>query len=118
MCYRWLAVFLLTIIPLQLTWTAASAYCQHENGAASGHFGHHNHEHKAADGKDLTPDPTNTGWSDPDCTACHAECGFASTTTATLVSVFESDTLNAKYQFAFSPPPIKRIERPKWFGLA
>ena len=114
--HKWLAVFLLVLLPLQLTWAAASLYCQHESDVASEHFGHHEHEHKAVD-KDPAPDPAKTGGSDPDCAACHW-CNFVSTATATLPFVFETGILSTAYQPALSPPPIERIERPQWLGFA
>ena len=49
---KWLAIVLLVFLPLQFSWAAVASYCQHETGAAAKHFGHHAHQHKAADGKD------------------------------------------------------------------
>lgn len=43
---RRLAVFLLLLaLPLQYSWAAVGAYCQHEENAAEWHFGHHVHKH-------------------------------------------------------------------------
>ena len=54
-------------MPLQLSWAAMASYCQHKTGAAAKHFGHHDHQHKAADGKEKAPDPAKTGGNDLDC---------------------------------------------------
>lgn len=110
---KWLAVFLLLLLPLQITWAAANAYCHHESDVASEHFGHHDHEHKAVD----TKDPVKTDGGDSGCTACHW-CSFVSTPTATLPSVFETGILNVAYLPTLPPPPIERIERPQWLGFA
>jgi len=71
---KWLAIVLLVFLPLQFSWAAVASYCQHETGAAAKHFGHHAHQHKAADGQDASPDPAKTLGGDPDCASCHAGC--------------------------------------------
>ena len=55
---RWLAVFLLILLPLQLSWAVAAAYCGHDGqvegavitgsdgGAMPPHVGHHEHRHE------------------------------------------------------------------------
>ncbi|MET1115570.1 MAG: hypothetical protein ABWY08_11560 [Comamonas sp.] len=45
--HRLVLVFLLLLLPVQWTWAAASSICRHESGAASQHFGHHDHRHEA-----------------------------------------------------------------------
>ncbi|MBF8178743.1 MAG: cobalt-zinc-cadmium resistance protein [Burkholderiaceae bacterium] len=39
-----LIILMLLALPLQFTWAAAAAYCQHENATAGAHFGHHKHQ--------------------------------------------------------------------------
>ena len=71
-------IFLLLIVPLQFAWAAAGVYCQHEQGKASFHFGHHAHSH---DGKhDAADSKTKVSKVHLDCSSCHA------TGTAILVS--------------------------------
>lgn len=41
-----LLIFLLAILPLQVSWAAVAVYCQHEEEVTSQHFGHHEHEHE------------------------------------------------------------------------
>ena len=43
-----LLVALSLLLPLQVAWGAAAAYCEHETTTQGAkHFGHHQHEHKA-----------------------------------------------------------------------
>lgn len=44
---RWLTLVLLFVLPIQFAWSAAAAYCQHEEAPATTHIGHHSHAHKA-----------------------------------------------------------------------
>lgn len=46
---RWLTVFLLILLPLQLSWAVAATYCAHEADPAVSHVGHHEHRHEASD---------------------------------------------------------------------
>lgn len=65
-----LIICLLIVLPLQYSWAAAAAYCQHEN-EQSQHFGHHAHEHTvqadASDGQGMKA-------SHGDCEYCHLFC--------------------------------------------
>ncbi|WP_067272310.1 hypothetical protein [Mitsuaria sp. 7] len=45
---RWLTVFLLILLPLQLSWAVAATYCAHEADPAVNHIGHHEHRHEAS----------------------------------------------------------------------
>jgi hypothetical protein len=71
-----LLILLLAIVPFQFAWAAAGVYCQHENGAAAQHFGHHAHQHQgksdSADGK------TKSGKIHLDCSSCHGTGGAIS----------------------------------------
>ena len=115
---KWLAIFLLVFMPLQLSWAAVASYCQHETGTAAKHFGHHDHQHKAADGKDATPDPAKTGGTDPDCAVCHAGCASILPGVVTLPSLAPPSLDTDGYWAHFSSPPIERLERPQWHVLA
>lgn len=44
---RIFVIFLLVIVPFQLAWAGVGVYCQHEEGLAAQHFGHHDHKHTA-----------------------------------------------------------------------
>lgn len=63
-----LLILLMLVLPLQMTWAAASAYCQHEDGKAAHHFGHHGHEHKTKAEAEKKP---AKGQPHSDCHFCH-----------------------------------------------
>ena len=42
-----LLILLLTILPIQYSWSVAAVYCQHEQAKVT-HFGHHSHQHQAS----------------------------------------------------------------------
>lgn len=46
---RWLLIFLLLLLPFQLSWAASAAYCQHERDTQPGHWGHHEDEPRGTD---------------------------------------------------------------------
>jgi hypothetical protein len=46
---RWLLVFLLILLPFQLSWAASAAYCQHERDTQPEHWGHHEDEPRGID---------------------------------------------------------------------
>lgn len=78
--HRWLFVFLLIVVPLQLTWAAAGGYCEHEQGAASGHFGHHAHSHDASMWPAAGAEPEDNappGSHHADCGYCHLSASKA-----------------------------------------
>lgn len=115
---KWLAIFLLVFVPLQLSWAAAASYCQHETGVAAKHFGHHDHQHKTADGKDASPDPSKTIGGDPDCASCHAGCLLALPGAVTIASLVDSSLDTVGYGARLTSPPSERLERPQWRALA
>lgn len=71
---RWLVIFLMALLPLQLSWAAVAAYCQHEPAPArDAHFGHHAHEHHESDAADQDGHaaPKSPLTVDDDCGTCH-----------------------------------------------
>lgn len=52
-----LILLLLFVVPFQISWAAAAAYCSHDDGQRS-HFGHHVHVHQAQPGLDGDSDET------------------------------------------------------------
>ena len=115
---KWLTILLLVFLPLQLSWAVAASYCQHESGAAAKHFGHHDHQHKAADGKDASPDPSKLMGGDPDCASCHAGCASPLPCAVTVASLANSSLDTADYGARLTSPPFERLERPQWRLLA
>lgn len=73
LCYpapvkKLLLIFLMMLLPVQYTWSAAAVYCQHEQDAPP-HLGHHAHQHKAA--SDEAKEPGKVNAADADCAYCH-----------------------------------------------
>lgn len=108
---RWLAVLLLVLLPLQFTWAAAAAYCQHETGAAAKHFGHHDHKHHQ-DSTDTSDAPSFTV--DLDCAACHAGCAAATVNVPALALDAAPPALAPWRPHAPAAPPTAQPERPNW----
>ena len=46
---RWFLIFLLFLLPFQLSWAASAAYCQHERDTQPEHWGHHEDEPRGTD---------------------------------------------------------------------
>jgi hypothetical protein len=63
-------ILLLAVLPLQYAWSAAAAYCGHEQGKVQ-HFGHHAHQHHAGSSAD---DNTNDDGKLPGKAKFHADC--------------------------------------------
>jgi len=118
---RRLVYIVLTVIALQLSWTAVSAYCMHEAGVAARHFGHHEHtdhsdELSAANDEDPAPGAQKFG--------AHAHC--ASCAHAVLaVDLYHA----ASHPLAISTAPVGILphfssitatppERPQWRAAA
>lgn len=114
---RFVAILMLVLLPLQVSWAAAAVYCQHETAAEAAHFGHHEHRHDghAADG---AADAKLPGAVDGDCSVCHAICAVA-VFAASAPAVVAADTAVA---VPFPDPPASaptaRPERPNWRVLA
>lgn len=59
-----LLILLLTILPIQYSWSMAAVYCQHEESKVT-HFGHHGHQHQDEGGDDAKFSKHG------DCEVCH-----------------------------------------------
>jgi hypothetical protein len=68
---RLFLIFLLTMLPLQMSWAVMSDYCEHENGKAAQHLGHHEHKHQASNDKSPGKSKLGTGTGHADCGYCH-----------------------------------------------
>ena len=114
---RFFFLLLVLILPLQTVWAAASAYCLHEQGLATQHFGHHDHRHHAgpADGKD------GTGKSvlqpHPDCGFCHLNCP-AAPSASPVITVTQGAFVVVDPPCAFLSVFPEGPERPKWVPAA
>jgi len=68
-------ILLLTILPIQYSWSMAAVYCQHESSKVT-HYGHHGHQHQAQagdeqdHGQDQDQDKSKLS-KHGDCEVCH-----------------------------------------------
>lgn len=121
---RWLTIFLLVFLPLQFTWTAAAAYCQHEQESGIGHFGHHEHKHAAstASNGDAASDAANGNDNDaPAPGAEHTDCAFCHLSLAKSFGTLAIALPAPVMALPASGPPAavdawlsERIDRPNW----
>ena len=92
--HRWFLIVMLVLLPVQLSWAAASAYCQHTSNTA---------------------DPGNL---ENDCGVCHAGCSLA------LHTATPNATLGHVHLRASAPTPVPLRhyqdlpDRPQWAPLA
>ena len=71
MLRRAVLLFMIMLLPFQMSWAMAGIYCEHESGKAAQHFGHHDHVH-------ATPDSDKSNMKvklDLDC-GCHSYAAF------------------------------------------
>jgi len=115
---RYLAIFLLVLLPLQFSWAAVAGYCQHESEVTANHPGHHSHDHQAADQHEPVKDGVSSAGVHHDCATCHLGCSAA------LASDLTTPTAAADrdYPFDYDVDPslalTERPERPQWPTLA
>jgi hypothetical protein len=114
MC-RLFMIFLLVLMPLQLSWAAMASYCQHESGQAAKHFGHHAHKHVTSQ-TDVDDDSSSplSGKPHADCASCHlSPVGIVLPSSLTVAPQLASIPLQEPPSFphsAFFEGP----ERPQW----
>ena len=124
---RWLLIFLVVLLPMQLSWAAVASYCQHESGSATTtqHVGHHEHQHEAdaastSTGQtDTSAKPTSaTGAVDVDCGTCHAGCCSAMLQSPRLVMAKLPSETHSATALRLISQPASLPERPNWAHLA
>ena len=115
---RYLAIFLLVLLPLQFSWAAMAGHCQHETGVKAQHAGHHTHEHASADHQESSEKTAQATCMDHDCATCHLGCAAALVSDLKTTTVAVSDDHPLHLQMMASQPSIERPERPKWPLLA
>jgi cytochrome c553 len=98
---RWLLIFLLLLLPFQLSWASASAYCQHERDTQSQHWGHHEHETRGTDRSHSGEGAQKNSSTQPnavvgDCAVCHG--GYA-------------QHVDAATEHALDAPPVRQSLR-------
>lgn len=119
---RWLLIFLLVLLPMQLSWAAVASYCQHESGAATQHVGHHEHQHEANTEPSNNADPHTTskavGAVDVDCGTCHVGNWSVMLQSLNLVIVKLPSGTHSATTLLLSSQPVSLPERPNWAHLA
>ena len=101
---------------LQMSAGVASAYCMHESGQASEHFGHHQHQHESAAGDDDEDGSSAVKklGADPDCAAC----SHSSSAMFSWAADMEAQLVPSHHQPAlvlgWPSPYLDLPERPNW----
>jgi hypothetical protein len=120
---RWLAVFLLVLLPLQFSWAAAASYCQHEQDARTQHVGHHEHQHAASsppadigsdDGVADDAGRLSATGNHPDCGYCNFSIAKSFASLSQLPPTPPSHVHVASSARAVESVLFDRIERPDW----
>lgn len=119
---RWFLIFLIVLVPVQLSWAAVASYCQHESGVTAQHLGHHEHQHEASAEPSNDGDPHAkskfVGAVDVDCGTCHAGSCSAMLQSFNLVMVKLPSEANSPSVLHLSSQPASLPERPNWAHLA
>ena len=117
---RLFLILLLLVLPIQMSWSAASRYCQHEHGKAAQHFGHHEHKHQASAievAKESVKDSTSSKLLavDTDCGVCQFNSAAITTKQFDPLAKYFSQMapVFSEIDFITSLRP-ERPERPKW----
>jgi len=112
---RWIAILLMIVLPLQLSWAVAASYCQDEQGMGVQHFGHHAHlNHDVVDaGQNLAKGQQQA---ESDCGCAGQLCGahFLPVEPEGLADVMPSQQISTAVSCAYPPSDPPRIERPNW----
>lgn len=123
---RALTVFLLLILPLQLSWAVAAAYCQHEGTTQiTGHVGHHEHQHAQVEGdatdnvaKQSSPEQNDSKDKpqcvDDDCAYCHLASLKTVTVPAIVLAVVSGTTFILQAASPVESQTGGFIDRPNW----
>lgn len=120
MAARRFIYLVLTILALQLSWSAVAAYCEHESGRAAQHFGHHSSEadvHKVAfDGKDQPSGSAKKATMHSHCSSCaHTSLSFSALPVAMAILEpvrLAPGVVSLYYSSSYSARP----ERPQWIS--
>lgn len=116
MLKRLIYVFIVAIT-LQFSWGVASAYCMHETGKASQHFGHHQHDHKASNmgGDAEQSSPAKKTSAHLDCASCshHGSLGTETWQHSPAQAALLAAPI-AELTVALPLPYLGLLERPRW----
>ncbi len=117
---RKIIIFLMFLLPMQFSWAAVSAYCEHEAQVASKHIGHHDHKHqsKPSNTDDSAGSESKSSNFDADCGVCHAGCLVALSDVTVLLDFVSADVTFLRPLTRHLPWFSAKPERPKWLRLA
>lgn len=116
---RWLAIFLLLLLPAQYSWAAVAVYCAHEQGKSVKHAGHHQHAHKeAGHSAGETTHASHEGGKAPggvdnDCSTCHLGAAQSLPPQSALAAV-SAPSIAYTYALAFDSHIPPGLDRPDW----
>jgi hypothetical protein len=113
---KFFLILLLLVLPLQMSWAAASAYCQHEQDSSARHLGHHGHEHKAK--SEQTPAKKDAGQPHSDCNFCHGIGQASIPATSGLVALAPGSLAVAPCPFFYASHIPDGPKRPDWRCVA
>jgi hypothetical protein len=114
MCKKWI-ILLIIAFTFQLSWAAASAFCQHETDKSTQHFGHHPHQHQSSDheeSKDKTGSKKSI--SHPDCATCQHGSSMTSDLQVNSFDAIMRQDMNRLAPPQLPMPFLAEPERPKW----
>ena len=113
---RWFLVLMLVLLPLQFSWAAAGAYCQHQQPHAAQHVGHHFHKHTPSNLEENKSE--GAGMIESDCGVCHAG-GSLAFQTGNLLPALSTDFLRGLGASLVPPAHFQDLpDRPQWLPLA
>jgi hypothetical protein len=115
---RWFAVLLLVLLPLQFSWAAVAAYCQHEPEGQPTHLGHHEHRHDGAEASKAGAEKSALPQVDLDCAQCHAYCAALPVVAAPALPLWQATRPPIGEAALRAPAAAERPERPQWACLA
>jgi hypothetical protein len=115
---RYLAIFLLVLLPLQFSWAAIASYCEHETAVAAEHLGHHTHDHGSADHQESSKKTAQSAGMDHDCATCHLGCAAALVSDLNTTTLATDNVHPLLLQVIVSQLSRERPERPQWPVLA
>lgn len=127
---RVLIIFMLILMPVQLSWAAVASYCEHEVRVSEAHLGHHEHQHQKdvefhsvgdnglSDSDDIGSKGIAPGDTDLDCGHCHTYCSAMLSTPPDAPGAFSAARPGiARDEGGASRAPTQP-DRPRWRSLA
>lgn len=118
---RRFVLILLAVMTFQFTWNVVSAYCMHESGRASNHFGHHQHNSSADElslaAKDKSPLSKKLTAHDAHCAYVHIALAAPDLAESCFKMENASDAVATALVSPDSIVPSPPY-RPKWTGRA